>query len=149
MGASTAKENIRHDDGSEISSRFCAKANEKAEAGHKAHVILFISLLFASFVEGFFQSLIHALAHTERKVIYSCDSPGIIIRRVYIIRPKQQSASPLSTISEDSLCCHTLAARPATVHADVPPALNSHSLLCLPRVSFADARSSSLCSQTF
>jgi hypothetical protein len=83
MGASTAKENIRHGDGSEISSRFCAKANEKAEAGHKAHVILFISLLFASFVEGFFQSLIHALAHTERKVIYSCDSPGIISTHIH------------------------------------------------------------------
>jgi hypothetical protein len=146
MGASTAKENIRHGDGSEISSRFCAKANEKAEAGHKAHVILFISLLFASFVEGFFQSLIHALAHTEKKVIYSCDSPGIITTRIHY---KAQAAEriPLSTISEDSLCCHTLAGRP--MHA-----LSTHSLLCPPRVSFAGpvlivSTLASLWSQTF
>jgi hypothetical protein len=89
---------------------FAPKRTKKLEPDTQAHVILFISLLFASFVEGFFQSLIHALAHTEnheKKVIYSCDSPGIITTRIHY---KAQAAEhPLSSISEDSLCCHTLA----------------------------------------
>lgn len=108
---------------------FAPKRTRKLELDTGARNTFYISLI-RFFCWGIF-SISHTRTCTHRamkKVIYSCDSPGIITTRIHY---KAQAAErPLSTISEDSLCCHTLAAWP--VHADA-----SHSLLCLPRVSFA------------